>query len=128
VLRAILFGAFAALVILIGEALTPIPTLTPTPKPIAEGSVCCGELWNIHEDQGVTWIKIGHGVYQCSVKNVASETAKKILSVCNLGKLCTVRVEFAPKTDAEKAEHDGLVITDKDKVLSVRPGSSWCAR
>lgn len=42
----------------------------------------CGKLWNIWKvEQGETWIEIGHGLEQCSIKNVASEAAKKILSV-----------------------------------------------
>ena len=68
---------------------------------IAQGSpmTCSGKLWNIDkDDSGDTWIEIGHGLYQCSVKNVASNAGKKILSVCNLGKRCTVRVDLAPRT------------------------------
>lgn len=94
---------------------------------IAEASpvTCSGKLWNIYEgERGETWIEIGHGIYQCSVKNVASEAGKKILSVCNLGKRCTIRVELAPKTEEEMADQDDVVITDKDRVLSVRPGAA----
>jgi Bacterial SH3 domain len=82
--------------------------------------ICSGKLWNINED----YIEIGHGIYQCSVKNVASEAGKKILSVCNLGKRCTIRVEIVPKTADEMADQDNVVITDKDKVLSVRRGAA----
>ena len=83
---------------------------------------CSGAFWNIHKDEaGETWIEIGHGLYQCSIKNVASEAGKKILSVCNLGKRCTVRVDIAPRTKEEMADQNGVVVTAKDKVLSVRP-------
>ena len=84
--------------------------------------VCSGTLWNIHADQNKeTWIEIGHGIYQCSVKNAAGEAGKKILSVCNLGNRCTVRVEIVPKHREE--DHDTVVVTDDDIVLSVRPGA-----
>jgi hypothetical protein len=86
---------------------------------------CSGALWNIRKDEGgETWIEIGHGLYQCSIKGVASDAGKKILSVCNLGKRCTVTVNIAPRTTQELADQDGVVVTAKDKVLSVRPGAA----
>jgi GTP-dependent phosphoenolpyruvate carboxykinase len=75
---------------------------------------CSGKLWK--------GMEIGHGIYQCSVASATA--AKKILSVCHPGKRCTVRVEIVPKTDEEMADQDGVVITDKDKVLWVRPGAA----
>jgi hypothetical protein len=86
--------------------------------------ICSGKLWNISKDNsGETWIEIGHGDYQCTIK-VASEAGRKILSVCNLDKRCTIRVELAPRTDEELAGVDDVEITEKDKVLSVRPGAA----
>lgn len=82
---------------------------------------CSGKLWNIWKDEhGETWIEIGNGIYQCSVKNTASKAAKKILSVCTLGSWCAVRVDIMPRTDGEMSEQDGVVITARDKVLWVR--------
>jgi len=46
---------------------------------------CSGELWNIQTDPASTsWLEIGHGISQCSIRNASSENAKQILSVCNL--------------------------------------------
>lgn len=43
---------------------------------------CSGELWNISTDPaGPTWLEIGHGLHQCSIRNASSENAKRILSV-----------------------------------------------
>jgi hypothetical protein len=84
--------------------------------------ICSGKLWNISNNSGETWIEIGHGNYQCTIK-VASEAGRKILSVCNLDKRCTIRVELAPQTDEELAGVDDVEITEKD-MLSVRPGAA----
>src|SRR5882757_1344622 len=54
---------------------------------------CSGELWNIRTDRGgPTWLEIGHGIDQCSIRNASSENAKRILSVCNLNADCSMKV------------------------------------
>jgi hypothetical protein len=86
---------------------------------------CSGELWNISkDDSGETWIEIGHGIYQCSVRDVASQAGKKILSVCKLKSRCTVKVDLAPRTAEEMAEQDDVVVSDKDEVRWVRSGAA----
>jgi hypothetical protein len=55
---------------------------------------------------------------------VSATTAVTSTSVCTQGKRCTVRVEVAPRTAEETADQDNVVITDKDEVLSVRPGAA----
>jgi hypothetical protein len=103
--------------------LSALPLLTEVAN--ASPLTCSGRLWNIHKDQrGDTWLEIGHGIYQCSVKDVSSEAGRKILSVCNLGKRCTVKVEIMPRTADETADQDNIVITDRDKVLLVRPSAA----
>jgi hypothetical protein len=54
---------------------------------------CAGELWNVQTDPaGTSWLEIGHGIHQCSIKDVSSENAKKILSICNLRADCSMKV------------------------------------
>lgn len=85
---------------------------------------CSGELWNISIDSaGPTWLEIGHGIHQCSIKNASSENAKRILSVCNLKANCSVKVEVDAQRlqkSAAEGECDDVCVFEDDKILWVK--------
>ncbi|MCD9893229.1 hypothetical protein [Bradyrhizobium japonicum] len=89
---------------------------------------CSGELWNIStESGGPTWLEIGHGVHQCSIRSAASENAKRILSVCNLKADCSLKVEVDAQRLRESAangECDDVCIFEDDKVVWVKKGKA----
>ena len=71
---------------------------------------CSGELWNIQTDSaGPTWLEIGHGIHQCSIRDASSENAKRILSICNLN---------------ADGECDDLCIFEGDKIVWVKKGKA----
>lgn len=82
---------------------------------------CSGELWNISTDPaGPTWLEIGHGVRQCSIRNASSENAKRILSVCNLKADCSVKVKVDAqrlRKSAAEGECDDVCIFEDDKIV-----------
>jgi hypothetical protein len=87
---------------------------------------CSGQLWNVSTDSaGTTWLEIGHGTSQCSIKNASSENAKKILSICNLNADCSMKVavdvQRFQKSIAE-GECDDLCIFEGDKIVWVKKG------
>ena len=89
---------------------------------------CSGELWNVWTDPaGTSWLEIGHGIYQCSVRDASSENAKKILSACNLNADCSMRVDVdiqrLQKSTAE-GECAGLCIFEGDKIVWVKKGKA----
>jgi hypothetical protein len=84
----------------------------------ASPTTCSGKIWNINE----TWLEIGHGLYQCSAK-VESRVGRKILSVCKLGERCTFQVEVAPRSRQEMSEQDGIMLDERDRLISVRRGA-----
>ena len=89
---------------------------------------CSGRIWNMwkNETTGATAIEIGHGMYQCSINDVTSKAAKRVLSVCRYGKRCTFKVEIAPRTEAWMTGYSGddVEITDRDRIISVHPGAA----
>ncbi|WP_407167909.1 hypothetical protein [Bradyrhizobium sp. ORS 111] len=89
---------------------------------------CSGDLWNISTDSaGPTWLEIGHGIRQCSIRNASSENAKRILSVCNLKADCSVKVEVDArrlKKSAAEGECDDVCIFEDDKIVWVKKGKS----
>jgi hypothetical protein len=89
---------------------------------------CSGELWNISTDSaGPAWLEIGHGVYQCSIRNASSENARRILSVCNLKADCSVKVEVDAlrlQKSAAEGECDDVCIFEDDKIVSVKKGKA----
>ena len=89
---------------------------------------CSGELWNLSTDStGLTWLEIGHGIHQCSIRNTSSENAKRILSVCNLNADCSMKVEVDAQRlqkSAADGECDDLCIFEDDKVTWVKKGKT----
>lgn len=87
---------------------------------------CSGELWNISIDSaGPTWLEIGHGVHQCSIRNASSENAKRILSICNLNAVCSIKVEVDAqrlRKSAAEGECDDVCIFEDDKIVWVKKG------
>lgn len=90
---------------------------------------CSGELWNISPGSaGHTWLEIGHGIHQCSIRNTSSENAKRILSVCNLNADCAVKVEVDAQRlqkSAAEGECDDVCIFEDDKIVWVK---KWKAK
>jgi hypothetical protein len=79
---------------------------------------------------GPTWLEIGHGIHQCSIRNASSENAKRILSVCNLNADCSVKVDVDVqrlRKSAAEGECDGLCIFEDDKIVWVKKGKSQVA-
>lgn len=89
---------------------------------------CAGELWNVQTDSaGTSWLEIGHGIRQCSIKDVSSENAKKILSVCNLNADCSVKVDVDAqrlRKSAAEGECDDVCIFEDDKIVWVKKGKA----
>lgn len=89
---------------------------------------CSGELWNIRSDPaGPTWLEIGHGIDQCSIRNASSENAKRILSVCNLNADCSMKVEVDAqrlRKSAAEGECDDVCIFEGDKIVWVKKGNA----
>jgi hypothetical protein len=89
---------------------------------------CWGELWNISTDSaGPTWLEIGHGIHQCSIRNASSENAKRILSVCNLNADCSVKVEVDAlrlRKSAAEGDCDDVCIFEDDKIVWVKKGEA----
>jgi hypothetical protein len=99
-----------------------------SPAAEAKTLTCSGELWNISSDSaGLTWLEIGHGVHQCSIRNASSENARRILSVCNLKADCSVKVEVGVQRlqkSAAEGECDDVCILEDDKIVSVQRGKA----
>ena len=99
-------------------------------SPAAEMKIfnCSGELWNIQADPaGPTWLEIGHGTHQCSIRNVSSENAKRILSVCNLNADCSLEAEVDAQRlqkSAADGECDDVCIFEDDKIVWVKKGKA----
>jgi hypothetical protein len=92
---------------------------------IASPTTCSGKIWKIWKDpDGVRWLEIGHGLFQCSAK-VESAIGRKILSVCHLNKRCTFQVEVAPRSEREMMEKggDGVELDERDHLVSVHRGA-----
>lgn len=89
---------------------------------------CSGELWNIRTDPaGPTWLEIGHGISQCSIRDASSENAKRILSVCNLNADCSMKVEVDAqrlRNSAAKGECDDVCVFESDKIVWVTKGNA----
>ena len=89
---------------------------------------CAGELWNVQTDTaGTSWLEIGHGIHQCSIKDVSSANAKKILSICNLRADCSMKVIVDTqrlRKSAAEGECDDLCIFEGDKIVSVKKGKA----
>ncbi|WP_316197856.1 hypothetical protein [Bradyrhizobium sp. SZCCHNS2002] len=89
---------------------------------------CSGELWNISTDSvGPTWLEIGHGIQQCSIRNTSGENAKRILSVCNLNADCAVKFEVDAQRlqkSAAEGECDDVCIFEDDKIVWVKKGKA----
>ena len=89
---------------------------------------CSGELWNISTDPAsISWLEIGHGIHQCSNRDVSSENAKKILSVCNLHADCSMKAVVDTqrlRKSAAEGECDDLCIFEGDKIVWVRKGKA----
>jgi hypothetical protein len=85
---------------------------------------CSGELWNIQTDSGgISWLEIGHGIHQCSIRNASSGNAKKIMSVCNLNHDCSLKAEVDAQRlqkSAANGECDDLCIFEGDKIVWVK--------
>jgi hypothetical protein len=85
---------------------------------------CSGELWNIRTDPaGPTWLEIGHGIQQCSIRDASSENAKRILSVCNLNADCSLKAEVDTqrlRKSAAEGECDDMCIFEGDKIVWVK--------
>ena len=64
-------------------------------------------------------------LHQCSIRDAASENAKRILSVCNLNADCSFKVavdiQRLQKSTAE-GECDGVCIFERDKIAWVKKG------
>jgi hypothetical protein len=92
---------------------------------------CSGELWNDHANPASpTWLEIGHGVNQCSIRNASGENAKRILSVCNLNAECSMRVDIDAQRlqkSAAEGECDNLCIFENDKIVWVKKGKGQVA-
>jgi hypothetical protein len=94
-------------------------------RAIANPVTCSGKIWNIWTDKaGVSWLEIGHGINQCSVKDIASANAKKILSVCSFNTDCSVHVNAKNRSREELANRDSFEILDDDQIVLVRKGLS----
>jgi hypothetical protein len=89
---------------------------------------CSGELWNVPTDPaGTSWLEIGHGVHQCSIKNALSENAKTILSVCNMNAPCSMEVKIDDKRlqkSAADGECDDVCVFETDKITWVKKGNA----
>jgi hypothetical protein len=89
---------------------------------------CSGELWNISTDStGPTWLEIGHGIHQCSIRNASSENAKRILSVCNLRADCSVKAQVDAQClqkSAAEGDCDDVCIFEDDKIVWVKKGKA----
>jgi hypothetical protein len=89
---------------------------------------CSGELWNIQTDPAdPTWLEIGHGLYQCSIRDASSANARKILSVCNLNSECSVKVNVNSQRlqkSAAAGECDDVCVFEDDKIVWVKKGSA----
>jgi hypothetical protein len=89
---------------------------------------CSGELWNIRTDPaGPTWLEIGHGIHQCSIRDASSENARKILSVCNLNADCAMKADVDAqrlRKSAAEGECDDLCIFEGDKIVWVKKGNA----
>ncbi|HZR85302.1 MAG TPA: hypothetical protein VFB02_00780 [Bradyrhizobium sp.] len=92
---------------------------------------CSGELWNIRTDPaGTSWLEIGHGISQCSIRNTSSENAKKILSVCNLNADCSLKAEVDTQRlqkSAADGECDDACIFEGDRIVWVKKGKAQVA-
>jgi hypothetical protein len=89
---------------------------------------CSGELWNVQTDPAsISWLEIGHGIRQCSIRDVSSENAKKILSVCNLHADCSMKAVVDTqrlRKSAAGGECDDLCIFEGDKIVWVKKGKA----
>jgi hypothetical protein len=89
---------------------------------------CSGELWNVLTDPaGTSWLEIGRGIHQCSVRDASSENAKKILSVCNLNADCSMKVNVDGqrlRKSAADGECDDVCIFEGDKIVWVKKGKA----
>jgi hypothetical protein len=89
---------------------------------------CAGELWNVQTDPtSISWLEIGRGIHQCSIRDVSSENAKKILSVCNLHADCSMKAVVDTQRLREWAaegECDDLCIFEGDKIVWVKKGKA----
>ena len=89
---------------------------------------CSGELWNIWTDPaGPSWLEIGHGIHQCSIRDASSENAKRILSICNLKADCSMKVIVDSQRlqkSAADGECDDLCIFEGDKIVWVKKGKA----
>jgi hypothetical protein len=89
---------------------------------------CSGELWNVWTDPaGTSWLEIGHGIYQCSIRDTSSENAKRILSVCNLKANCSLKIDVDTqrlRKSTADGECDDLCIFESDKIVWVKKGKA----
>lgn len=89
---------------------------------------CSGELWNVQTDSsGTSWLEIGHGIHQCSVRDASSENAKAILSFCNLNADCSMKVDIdiqRLQKSAAEGECDDVCIFEGDKIVWVKKGKA----
>jgi len=99
-------------------------------SPAAETNmfVCAGELRSVQTDPaGTSWLEVGRGIHQCSIRDASSATAKKILSICDLNADCCLKaavdVQRLQKS-AAKGECDGLCIFEGDKIIWIKKGNA----
>jgi hypothetical protein len=104
--------------------------LSTSGSPAAETNmfVCSGKLRSVQTDpSGTSWLDVGHGIYQCSIRDVSSANANKILSICNLNADCSLKATVdmqRQQKSAAKGECDGLCIFESDKIIWVKKGST----
>lgn len=90
--------------------------------------VCSGKLRSVQTDpSGTSWLDVGHGIHQCSIRDASSTNAKKILSICNLNADCSLKDKVDMQRlqkSAAKGECDGLCIFEGDKIIWVKKGNA----
>lgn len=108
----------------------PCILLSTSVSPAAETNmfVCSGKLRSVQTDpSGTSWLDVGHGIHQCSIRDASSTNAKKILSICNLNADCSLKDKVDMQRlqkSAAKGECDGLCIFEGDKIIWVKKGNA----